>query len=54
MLFSTFGEVGLCVVGLLYVLDLWFDSFISLIETMSNNSEDKTPPMTESTKRMYS
>ena len=54
MLFSTFGEIGVCVVGLLWVLDLWFDSFISLMELMKNNSEDKEPPMTETTKRMYS
>ena len=53
MLFSIYGEVGLCVCGLLYVLDKWFNSFIDLITLMKDNDE-KEQPMSESAKRMYS
>ena len=54
MLFSLFGEIGLCIIGLLLVLDKWFDSYIDLMELMKNNDEDKDEPMTDAAKRMYS
>ena len=53
MLFSIYGEVGLSICGLLYVLNKWFDSFIDLITIMKDN-DDKEPSMSESAKRMYS
>ena len=54
MLFSLFGEIGLVVIGLLYVCDCWFDSFINMMEQMKedkNNDETKLP---ESIKHLYS
>ena len=51
MLFSIVGEIGLIVVGVLYVLDCWFDSCIDLIET---TKEGKEPEIPESVKHMYS
>ena len=54
MLFSLFGEIALTVIGLLYVLDCWFDSCISFEETMKNNEEEKEVKMTDAVKRMYS
>jgi len=53
MLFSLFGEIALTVIGLLYVLDCWFDSFISLAETSKNN-DDEDIKMSDAAKRMYS
>lgn len=55
MLFSLFGEIGLVVIGALYVFDCWFNSFIDLMELMKNNdyNEDKHE-MSETAKRMYS
>ena len=52
MLFSLFGEISLAVIGLLYVLNYWFDSCISFEEMMKNKEEEVK--MSESTKRMYS
>ena len=54
MLFSLFGEIALTVIGLLYVADMWFDSFISLAEQSKNNEEEKEQKMTDAVKRMYS
>ena len=64
MLFSLFGEIGLCVCGLLYVLDCeagtlrrscWFDSYIDLMELMKNDDKDNEKiEMSETAKRMYS
>ena len=54
MLFSLFGEIALTVIGLLYVLDCWFDSIISLAEQSKNNEEEKEVKMTDAVKRMYS
>ena len=51
MLFSLTGEIGLIVIGLLYVANKWFDSFIDIIETMKNC---EPTPMSESIKNMYS
>ena len=53
MLFSLVGEIGLIVISSLYVLDCWFNTFIDLIETMKND-DDKSPPMSEEAKRLYS
>ena len=53
MLFSLVGEIGLIVVGSLWVLDCWFDSFTNLIEVMKND-EKESPPMSEEAKRLYS
>ena len=56
MLFSLVGEIGFVVVGMLWVMDKWFDSFIDLMELMKNkDDEDKeNEKMTEAAKRMYS
>lgn len=51
MLFSYFGEIGLFVVGFLYVMDLWFDSYIDLIQA---TKEEKSSEIPESVKHMYS
>ena len=52
MLFSLFGEVGLVTIGLLYVLNCWFDSFVNIMSMMKNNEEDVK--MSDWAKRMYS
>ena len=56
MLFSIVGEIGLIVIGLAYVLDCWFDSFINMIEVTSKNSDekDKEKELPDSIKHMYS
>ena len=51
MLFSPAAELGLVIIGLLYVANKWFDSFIDIIDTMKNN---EPAPMSESVKKMYS
>ena len=53
MLFSLFGEISLAIIGLLYVGNLWFDSFITIMTQVEdkNNDETKVP---ESVKHMYS
>ena len=55
MLFSVIGEIGLIVIGSLYVLDCWFDSFINMM-TILKDSEDeqKQKEIPESAKHMYS
>ena len=52
MLFSLFGEISLTVIGLLYVANMWFDSFITLAAQSKNNEEEVK--MTDAVKRMYS
>lgn len=56
MLFSLFGEIALAVIGGLYVLDCWFDSFIDLMELMKtdDDKDDDKKEMSETAKRMYS
>ena len=55
MLFSLFGEIALAVIGGLYVLDCWFDSFIDLMElTKTDEKDDDKHEMSETAKRMYS
>lgn len=55
MLFSLFGEIGLVIIGALYVLDLWFDSCVNLIEISNkNNDEDKDKELPEAIKHMFS
>ena len=52
MLFSLFGEIGLVVIGLLYVGNLYMDSCITLIESIKNNDEETK--LSDVAKRMYS
>ena len=54
MLFSIVGEIGLMVIGTLYVIDCYLDSFINLLDVMAKNKDEEEPPITEATKRMYS
>ena len=55
MLFSLFGEIAFAIIGGLYVLDCWFDSFIDLLELMKDNDkDDDDKPMSDTAKRMYS
>ncbi len=55
MIFSLFGEISLAVIGLLYVMDCWFDSFINMVELMKNNdNNDDKQEMSDTAKRMYS
>ena len=59
MLFSFTFEIGLLVLGLLYVGDMYFESFISLIQTtneMTKEDKDKQDEkqLIEMTKHLYS
>ena len=63
MLFSVTGEIGLIVIGLLYVANKWFDSFIDILELIKNNDnasassaelEEKEKEIPESLKHIYS
>ena len=55
MLFSVTGEIGLIVIGLLYVANKWFDSFIDILELIKNNDNDeKEKEIPESLKHIYS
>ena len=57
MILSLFGEIGLCLCGLLYVMDKWFNSFIDLMELMKDKDEDKDDDkqeMSETMRHMYS
>ena len=55
MLFSIFGEISLTIIGLLYVTNKWFNSFIDMMDLMKNNNEEENEKeMSESIKRMYS
>ena len=55
MLFSLVGEIGLIVIGTLYVLDCWVDSLINLMETVSkNNEEEEAKKIPECVKHLYS
>ena len=40
MIFDVFFEIGLLVLGLLYVGDMYFDSILHLVE-IGNDMEDK-------------
>ena len=51
MLFSLFGEIGLFAIGILYVLDMWYDSYINYIINVDKNNDDNELP--ESVKHMY-
>ena len=52
MLFSLFGEIALTVIGLLYVSNLWFDSFINLTDVMKTQEDEAK--ISDSVKHMYS
>ena len=52
MIFSLFGEIGLVLIGFLYVSNKWFDSFVDLLDIIKNNEETKELP--ESLKHIYS
>ena len=55
MLFSVTGEIGMIVIGLLYVANKWFDSFIDILELIKNNdNEEKEKEIPESLKHIYS
>ena len=54
MLFSLFGEISLTIIGLLYVTNKWFNSFIDMMDLMKNNENDEKQEMSETIKRMYS
>ena len=54
MLFSLFGEISLTIIGLLYVTNKWFNSFIDMMDLMKNNEEHDKQEMSETIKRMYS
>ena len=63
MLFSSIGEIGLIVIGLLWVTNKWFDSFIDLLEIVKNNNasassaeleDQKDKELPEGLKHMYS
>ena len=55
MLFSLTGEIGLIVIGLLYVCNKWFDSFIDMLELVKNNNDEpKEKELPEAFKHMYS
>ena len=55
MILSLVGEIGLIVVGTLYVLDCWFDSFINLMSIIKDNDEEqKQKEIPESVKHIYS
>ena len=51
MLFSLFGEIGLFTIGILYVLDMWYDSYVNYIINVDKNNDDNELP--ESVKHMY-
>ena len=59
MLFSFTFEIGLLILGLLYIGDMYFESFISLIQTtkdMEKDDKDKQDEkqLIELTKHLYS
>ena len=55
MLFSLTGEIGLIIIGALYVFDCWFNSFIDLLEITNNsNDEQKQKDLPDSLKHLYS
>ena len=54
MLFSRLFEILLFILGLLYVLNQWFDSFINLYETIKNHEEEEEEKkIPESVKHLY-
>lgn len=56
MLFSQTGEIGLILIGLIWAINKWFDSFIDLMDLIKNNNEldDENKEIPESVKHMYS
>ena len=55
MLFSLYGEISLSVIGLLYVLNKWFSTFVDMMELMKNEDDEQNEKkMTETARRMYS
>ena len=59
MLFSKLFELGLFIIGLLYVGDMYFDSCIELIRVTKEIDEDekdkeRDEELKEMTKHMYS
>ena len=50
MIFSVFFEIGLLVLGALYVLNLWFDSFLHAAE-VNNDLEDRDKEKADDKKR---
>ena len=55
MIFSTMFEVGLLVLGFLYIVDMFIDSCIHLVEInhdIEENAKEKEIP--ESIKHLYS
>ena len=58
MIFSIWFEIGLLFLGVLYVGDLYFDSFINLIQICRDIDEDnknkaKDEELKELTKHLY-
>ena len=51
MLFSLFGEVGIVVIGLLWVGNKWFNSFLDIVEVLKNNEQKEIP---DAIKHLYS
>ena len=55
MLFSLTGEIGLLVIGFLWIGNKWFDSFIDLLNIMKDvNDEQKQKELPDSIKHIYS
>lgn len=59
MLFSFTFEVGLLILGLLYIGDLYFESFINLIQVSNDIEKDEKDKheddeLKEMTKHLYS
>ena len=55
MLFDVFFEVGLLVIGLLYVIDMYIDSAIHMIEISHDiEIEERSNTIPESIKHIYS
>ena len=50
MIFSTLFEIGLFILGLLYVGNMWFDSFIHMVE-VNNDFDDKEKEKQEDKER---
>ena len=55
MLFSLFGEISLSIIGLLYIVDCFVDSFINLAQIeKEKEEEEQEKKIPESMKHMYS
>ena len=42
MIFSTFFEISLTILGFLYVSNMWFDSFIYALEVNKEIAQDES------------